>query len=92
MARSGRGGGAAAGNSGRRSRVNPRPSFPPASVNGIGTCHRFNSTKGCDRRMLDATTCADPASGQKFVHFCDYYDMTSGQHCLLAHSKPQGNH
>jgi hypothetical protein len=46
--RGGRGGGTA----GRRSRVNPRPAFPAATAaNGLGTYHKFNGSRGCNRTL-----------------------------------------
>jgi hypothetical protein len=68
--RGGRGGGTA----GRRSRVNPRPAFPAATAaNGLGTCHKFNGSRGCDRIQIDATTCEVPrepwqAAGRPLSH------------------------
>jgi hypothetical protein len=87
--RGGRGGGTA----GRRSRVNPRPAFPAATAaNGLGTCHKFNGSRGCDRIQIDATTCEDAVTNTRFAHFCDFYDVTSRSHCLGNHGRLQGGH
>ena len=61
-------------------------------VNGLGTCHRYNSAAGCNRNMLDAATCQDPFSGVSYSHFCDYYDAATKSHCHAPHGKTHGGH
>ena len=64
----------------------------PQAGNGLGTCHRFNSSVGCNRTMIDATTCKDPNTGFSYAHFCDFYDATTRSHCLAPHGKTRGGH
>lgn len=63
---------------------------PPAQLNGVEVCFRFNSVAGCQRVMATAKTCKEGI--RVFVHACDWIDPATNKHCLKDHARHLGGH
>ncbi len=61
-------------------------------MNGVSCCFKYNSPRGCDRNRVDAVTCEDATTRVRYVHYCDYYNQTTKNHCLLPHSRSGTQH
>jgi hypothetical protein len=84
----------ASGNSGGRGRSTvgrPTGLFGPvAQLQGVEVCFRFNQVTGCQRQMATPRTCQE--GRRMFVHACDWFDVSSGKHCLKDHARHLGGH
>lgn len=63
---------------------------PPAQLQGVEVCFRFNSVSGCQRQMASAKTCKEGI--RIFVHACDWLDPATNKHCLKDHARHLGGH
>ena len=60
---------------------------PPAKVNGVPVCYKFNQVDGCKGRDRQGPNACKDAKGNVYSHFCNWFDSSSGKHCLKPHSR-----
>jgi hypothetical protein len=86
---SGRGGGGRGGRGGG-GRGGASLFGPPAQLQGVEVCFRFNSVTGCQRTKVTNRTCQEGM--RVFVHACDWLDPATNKHCLKDHARHMGGH
>ena len=76
----GGGGGNGAANGGLR--------IPKVLHNNRPLCFGYNQASGCGRKPGASDACKD-YKGSLFAHYCNYFDRSTGQHCLRQHPRVQ---